>query len=74
MSLPGAAAVEFTVLLHHHDLPLLLHLVRVLLHMVEDAPVVLLGDADELVEDDMRKAGEVVVEQNAALHQSRVLE
>lgn len=74
MSLPGPAAVQLSVLLHHHDLPLLLHLVRVLLHMVEDAPVVLLGDAHELVEDDMRKAGELVVEQNTARHHGRVLE
>lgn len=74
MSLPGPAAVQLPVLLHHHDLALLLHLVRVLLHMVEDAPVVLLGDADELVEDDMGKADELVVESNAALHHSRVPE
>lgn len=73
MSLPGPAAVKLAVLLHHHNLPLLLHLVRVLLHMVEDAPVVLLGDADKLVEDDMGKASELVVEQNTALHHSRVL-
>lgn len=73
VSLPGAAPVQLAVLLHHHNLPLLLHLVCVFLHMVEDAPVVLLGDADELVEDDMGKAGELVVEQNTALHHSRVL-
>lgn len=74
VSLPGAAAVQLAVLLHHHNLPLLLHLVRVLLHVVEDAPVVLLGDADELVEDDMRTAGELVVEQNIAPDHIRVLE
>lgn len=55
VSLPGTAAVEFPVLLHHHNLTLLLHFVGVLLHVVEDAPVVLLGDADKLVEDNMRK-------------------
>lgn len=48
MSLAGAASVQLSVLLHHDDLALLLHLVRVLLHVVEDAPVVLLGDADQL--------------------------
>lgn len=73
MSLSGAAAVQLAVLLHHHDLPLLLHLVRVFLHVVEDAPVILLGDADELVEDDMRTAGELVVEQKIALHHVRIL-
>lgn len=62
VSFPGPTAVELSVLLHHHNLPLLLHLVRVLLHMVEDTPVVLLSDADELVEDDMRTAGELVEE------------
>lgn len=70
----GPAAVELAVLLHHHYLALLLHLVRVLLHVVENTPVVLLGDAHELAEDDMRKASELVVQQNAALHHIRVLE
>lgn len=73
MSLSGPAAVKLTVLFHHYNLPLLFHLVCVLLHMVEDAPVVLLGDADELVEDDMWTAGELVVEQHIALHHIRVL-
>lgn len=73
VSLPGPTAVKLSVLLHHHNLPLLLHLVRVLLHMVENAPVVLLGDAYKLVEDDMGKPGELVVEQNTALHHSWVL-
>lgn len=73
VSLSGAAAVQLAVLLDHHNLPLLLDLVRVLLHMVEDAPVVLLGDADELVEDDMGTAGELVVEQKIALHHIWIL-
>lgn len=73
VSLPGPAAVKLAVLLYHHNLPLLLHLVRVLLNMVKDAPVVLLGDADKLVEDDMGKADELVVQQNTALHDSWVL-
>lgn len=74
MPFSGATAIQLTVLLYHHDLALLLHFVCVLLHVVEDTPVVLLGDAHELVEDDMRKASEVVVQQNAALHHIRVLE
>lgn len=73
MSFSGATAVELTVLFHHHDLALLLHFVRVLLHMVEDTPVVLLGDAHELVEDDMRKASELVVQPDAAPYHVRVL-
>ena len=73
MSLPGPTAIKLAVLLHHHNLPLLLHLVCVLLHMVEDATVVLLGDAHKLVDDDMGKASEFVVEQNTALHHDWVL-
>lgn len=73
VSFPGATAVQFAVLLHHYDLPLLFNLVRVLLHMVEDAPVVFLSDADELVEDDMGTADEFVVEQNIALHHVWIL-
>lgn len=73
VSLSGSAAVQLSVLLHHDYLTLLLHLVCVLLHMVEDAPVVLLGDADELVEDDMGTTGELVVQQNIARHHSWVL-
>lgn len=73
VSLPGPGAVQLAVLLHHHNLPLLLHLVRVLLHMVEDATVVLLGDAHELVEDDMRTASELVEEHDVALDHTRVV-
>lgn len=73
MSFPCPTAVELPVLLNHHYLPLLLHLVHVLLHMVKNPPVVLLGDADELVEDDMGTTGELVVEQNIALHHIRKL-
>ena len=47
-----AAAVQLAVFLHHDDLALLLHLVRVLLHVVEDAPVVLLGHAHKLLPGD----------------------
>lgn len=73
VSLPGPTAIKLSVLLHHHNLALLLHLVRVFLHMVEDAPVVLLGDADELVEDDMRTAGELVEKKDTAAHHTWVL-
>lgn len=48
VSLPGAGAVQFTVFLHHDDLPFLLHLLHVLLHLVEDAAVVLLGYTHKL--------------------------
>lgn len=72
VALPGAAAVQLPVLLHHDDLALLLHLVRVLLHMVEDAAVVLLGDAHELVHNNMRKSNEAIVEQEAGLNQTRI--
>lgn len=48
VSLPGAGAVQLTVLLDHDDLALLLHLLHVLLHLVEDAAVVLLRYAHKL--------------------------
>lgn len=48
VSFPGAGAVQFTVLLHHNDLPFLLHLLHVLLYLVEDAAVVLLGYTHKL--------------------------
>lgn len=48
MSLPGAGAVQLTVLLDHDDLALLLHLLHVLLHLVEDTAVVLLRYAHKL--------------------------
>ena len=67
VSLAGAAAVQLAMLLHHDDLALLLHLVSVLLHMVEDAPVVLLGDAHKLVHNHMRTLNELVVEEHTAL-------
>lgn len=70
VALPGAAAVQLSVLLHHDDLALLLHLVRVLLHMVEDAAVVLLCDAHKLVHNDMRKSNEPIVEQEVSLNQT----
>lgn len=50
VSFAGAGAVQFTVLLHHDDLALLLDLLHVLLHLVEDAAVVLLGYAHKLDE------------------------
>lgn len=68
MSLPGAAAVQLAMFLHHDDLSLLLHLVCVLLHMVEDPPVVLLGDAHKLVHNDMGTADELIVQEPGAPH------
>lgn len=73
VALPGAAAVQLSVLLHHDDLALLLHLVCVLLHMVEDAAVVLLCDAHKLVHNNMRKSNELTVEQDVSLHHTRIL-
>ena len=48
MSFPGSSAVQLPVLLHHDDLTLLLHLLHVLLHLVEDAAVILLCYAHKL--------------------------
>lgn len=48
MSFPGTSAVQFTVLLHHDDLSFFLDLLHVLLHLVEDAAVVLLGYTHKL--------------------------
>lgn len=48
VSFPGAGAVQFTVFLHHNNLPFLLNLLHVLLYLVEDAAVVLLGYAHKL--------------------------
>lgn len=45
---PGAGAVEFTVFLHHNNFSFLLNLLHVLLHLVEDAAVVLLGYTHKL--------------------------
>lgn len=48
VSFPGAGAVQFAVFLHHNNLTFLLHLLHVLLHLVEDAAVVLLGYTHKL--------------------------
>lgn len=45
---PGACAVQFTVFFNHNNLPFLFHLLHVLLHLVEDAAVVLLGYTHKL--------------------------
>lgn len=48
VTLSGAGAVQFPVLLHHNDLSFFLNLLHVLLYLVEDAAVVLLGYAHKL--------------------------
>lgn len=45
---PGASAVQFTVFFHHDDLSFLLHLLHVLLHLVQNAAIVLLCYTDKL--------------------------
>lgn len=48
MSFSGASAVQFSVLLHHDNFSFFLDLLHVLLHLVEDAAVVLLGYTHKL--------------------------
>lgn len=48
VSFPGACAVQFSVFLHHDDLPFLFNLLHVFLDLVEDAAVVLLGYTHKL--------------------------
>lgn len=42
VSFPSPRSVQFAVFLHHHDLSFLLHLLHVLLHLIENAAIVLL--------------------------------
>lgn len=42
VSFSGAGAIQLAMFFNHDDFPLLLHLLHVLLHLVQDAAVVLL--------------------------------
>lgn len=48
VTFPCSSAVKLSVLLHHHNLPFLFYLLHVLLHLVEDAAIILLGYTDKL--------------------------
>lgn len=59
VSFSGAGAVQLAVFLHHHYLAFLLHLLHVLLHLVEDAAVVLLGYAHKLDRKGAKQQGQI---------------
>lgn len=50
MSFSGAGAIELAMFFNHDDFPFLLHLLHILLHLVQDAAVVLLRYTHKLRE------------------------
>lgn len=48
VALPCSGPIQFSVLLHHHDLSFFLDFLHVLFYLVQNTAVILLGNADKL--------------------------